>query len=47
VGVGLEAAVTDHDPVLIRDVRRHPGDGLQIVHPLRLLLGVVAVADPY
>jgi hypothetical protein len=28
VGVCVEAGVTDHDLVLIRDVRRHPGDQL-------------------
>jgi hypothetical protein len=39
VGVGVQPVVTNHDLALVRDMRSHPGDKLQIIH--RLLLRAV------
>jgi hypothetical protein len=44
LGVGVQAVIADHDLALVGDMGRHPGDELQIVHPLEL--GAVPVADP-
>lgn len=35
VGVGVRPMVTDHHLTLIRDMRGHPGDELQIIHGRR------------
>ena len=36
MGVGVETAVADRDPAFVGDVPGHPGDELQVVHPLEL-----------
>jgi hypothetical protein len=46
VGVGIGPVVTEHDLAFLGDVGRHPGDELEIVHPLELpALGAAPVAD--
>ena len=46
VGIGVEPVVADHDLALVGDVRDHPGDELQVVHPRELgAVGAVPVAD--
>jgi hypothetical protein len=36
VGIGVEAVITHRDLSLIRDMGSHPGDELEVVHPLHL-----------
>ena len=47
MGVGVKAVVADHDLALVGDMARHPGDKLQVVHPLELgPVVAVPVVDP-
>ncbi len=46
VGVGIEAVVSDRDLTLIRNMGGDPGDELQVIHPLGLIVPfAIAVAD--
>jgi hypothetical protein len=36
MSIGLQAEVTNRDLTLVGDMRGHPSDELQIVHPLHL-----------
>jgi hypothetical protein len=46
MGIGVETVVADHDLALVGNMRGHPGDELQVVHPLQLGAAAVPVADP-
>jgi hypothetical protein len=47
MGIGVKAIITHRDLALVRDVRGHPGNEFQIVHPLQLFgLFPIPVADP-
>ena len=47
LGIGVESVIADRDLALIGNMGRHPGDELQIVHPLHLgAVVAVPVADP-
>jgi hypothetical protein len=46
VGIGIETEVTDSHLSLVRDMRGHPGDELQIIHPFHLFSSFpIPVAD--
>jgi hypothetical protein len=47
VGVGIEAVISDCHLPLIRNMGGHPGDELEVVHPLYLSgLFPIPIADP-
>jgi hypothetical protein len=36
VSIGIQTEITDGDPALVWNMGGHPGDKLQIIHPLHL-----------
>ena len=46
MGVGVQPIISHPDLALVRDIRGHPGDELQVVHPLQIFgLFPILVAD--